>query len=363
MSHPAPKVSIVCPSYNHEKYVGAFIQSILSQSEQDFEILIIDDCSSDNNVVEILKFSDPRIRLFEHTFNMGISASINEGIKRARSGIIALLASDDLARPDYLEKVLKTFEAMADVSAIYVQLQHIDRDGNLLEHRTKLPVDLNRFEILRRSFFGENQLPSPGMAIRKKAALEALLPIGSIQYSDWILHNNLLLRNEIFLLDEPLILYRKTPGSVSTRSAGVVSREKLEVPLLMDCFLAIEDVSLLECIFREDLLPEETLTKETIPYILSKLALRSPVMEKRHWGHTTLARFISVPGVQEMLYDIYKFDYKNFMTLVPMEDGMPPLNPSTSKEIISMKRKLRRLKRSLLLLILFSLTILYVHFA
>jgi glycosyltransferase involved in cell wall biosynthesis len=363
MSPQTPKVSIVCPSFNHERYVGAFIQSILNQSEQDFEILIINDCSSDNNVVEILKFSDPRIRLFEHTFNMGISASINEGIKHARSGIIALLASDDLARPDYLEKVLKTFEAMTDVSAIYVQLQHIDRDVNLLEHRTKLPVDLNRFEILRRSFFGENQLPSPGMAIRKNAVLEGLLPIGSIQYSDWILHNNLLMRNEIFLLDEPLILYRKTPGSVSARSAGVVSREKLEVPLLMDCFLAIKDVSLLECIFREDLLPEETLTKETIPYILSKLALRSPVMEKRQWGHITLARFISDPGVQELLHDIYKFDYKKFMTLVPVEDGASPLDASTRKEIVSMKRKLRRLKRSLILLILFSLAIVYVHFA
>ncbi len=72
-----PKISILTPSFNHEKFVGFFIESVLKQTLEDFELIIVDDCSSDNNVNEILKFKDPRIKLIQHPYNQGINAGIN----------------------------------------------------------------------------------------------------------------------------------------------------------------------------------------------------------------------------------------------------------------------------------------------
>jgi glycosyltransferase involved in cell wall biosynthesis len=363
MAIQVPKISIICPSFNHGRYVGSFVQSILNQSEQDFEILIIDDCSSDDNIVEIRKFADPRVRLIEHSFNKGVSAGINEGMRSARADIIALLASDDLARSDYLEKILAVFEERPEVSVVYVALQHIDQEENLLRRVTHLPVNFGRFEILKRSFLGENQLPSPGMAVRKDAGLLARIPVGSIQFSDWILHNKLLLNHEIYLLNDPLILYRVTPGSISSRSAGAVAREKLETSILMDSFLEICDVSMLELVFGENLCIYGKARPEMIPYFLSRIALESPVWEKRNWGYVTLARFISEPGVHEMLYAYYGFDYKAFMELTPMPDSISGKGIVNGKEINLMIKKIRHLKRALLALFLFTIAIILAYFA
>jgi glycosyltransferase involved in cell wall biosynthesis len=362
MTNLTPKISIICPSYNHGQYVGKFIQSILNQSEQDFEILIIDDCSTDDNVMKILRFSDPRIRLIEHDFNMGVSAATNEGIKSARADIIALMASDDLARPDYLEKVLAVFEKRPEISVIYVALQHIDQEGNLKERFTHLPNSLNRHEILKRSFLGENQLPSPGMAMRKRAALSAMIPMGSIQYSDWILHNQLLLHHDIYLLNEPLILYRMSLESLSSRSEGVIAREGLEISLLMDSFLGTTDLSLLELIFGNDLHAYGKISPETVPYFLSRIAIESPVVEKQRWGYLTLARFISQPGVQENLHSSYGFDFKAFMALTPIPNHHSSSKTVSRYELNLMRKKIRRLKRCLLALAFFTLVTLYACF-
>ncbi|ELL0793965.1 glycosyltransferase family 2 protein, partial [Campylobacter jejuni] len=60
------KISILTPCFNHEKYVSYFLQSVLEQSFSDFELIIVDDCSSDNSTKEIQKFKDPKIKLIKH---------------------------------------------------------------------------------------------------------------------------------------------------------------------------------------------------------------------------------------------------------------------------------------------------------
>ena len=63
------KISILCPSFNHQRFIAEHIKSVLNQSFKDFELIIVDDCSTDDNVAQIDKFSDPRIKLIRHEFN------------------------------------------------------------------------------------------------------------------------------------------------------------------------------------------------------------------------------------------------------------------------------------------------------
>lgn len=95
-------ISVVIPLYNKEKQIAKTLKTVLDQTFQDFEIVIVNDGSTDNSVAEVEKFSDPRIRLI-HQKNAGVSAARNKGIAEAKGNFIALLDADDEWKPDYLE--------------------------------------------------------------------------------------------------------------------------------------------------------------------------------------------------------------------------------------------------------------------
>ena len=94
-------VSVVIPLYNKEKQVGRTLESVLAQTFKDFEVVIVDDGSTDGSAEVVKTFDDPRIRLIRQA-NAGVSAARNRGIDAARYDYIALLDADDLWEPEYL---------------------------------------------------------------------------------------------------------------------------------------------------------------------------------------------------------------------------------------------------------------------
>lgn len=94
-------ISVVIPLYNKESQINKTIQSVLKQSFQDFEIVVVDDGSTDSSVAEVKKIDDSRIRIVSQT-NAGVSAARNRGIAEAKGEFIALLDGDDEWKPDYL---------------------------------------------------------------------------------------------------------------------------------------------------------------------------------------------------------------------------------------------------------------------
>jgi len=105
-------VSVLLPSYNHEMYIAETIESILNQSFTNFELLIIDDNSSDNSrgIIKDYKEKDDRITIIFHNRNIGIAKTQNELIKMAKGKFIAFLNSDDVWKEDKLEKQLKILD-------------------------------------------------------------------------------------------------------------------------------------------------------------------------------------------------------------------------------------------------------------
>lgn len=104
-------VSIIMPSYNSEQYIKASIQSVLSQSYSNYELIIVDDCSKDKTVEIIKSFNDSRIKLYINEKNGGAAISRNRALKEARGKWIAFLDSDDIWVPDKLEKQIKFMES------------------------------------------------------------------------------------------------------------------------------------------------------------------------------------------------------------------------------------------------------------
>src|SRR6476660_2284633 len=99
-----PTVSVILNCYNHEPYIGEAIESVLGQSFADFELIIIDNGSTDGSRRVIESYSDDRIRLILHDGNESISRRLNEGIAAARGEFISILYSDDIFLPHKLQR-------------------------------------------------------------------------------------------------------------------------------------------------------------------------------------------------------------------------------------------------------------------
>lgn len=126
-------VSVLLPSYNHEKYIGETIESVLNQTFSDFEFIIIGDCSPDNSVEIIKKYvdKDDRIKFYIHDKNMGIAKTENELIDLAKGKYIAFLNSDDVWHESKLEKQLNLLEKDENL-IIWTEGEIIDENSNLV---------------------------------------------------------------------------------------------------------------------------------------------------------------------------------------------------------------------------------------
>lgn len=109
VENKAPLVSVIIPAYNHEKYIGAAIESVLGQSVEDFELIVIDDGSTDSTAEVIKSYADPRLSYY-HQENQDAFNTINRGLSLATGQYISILNSDDVYTLDRLEKLLACCE-------------------------------------------------------------------------------------------------------------------------------------------------------------------------------------------------------------------------------------------------------------
>ena len=334
-----PLVTVILPSYNHGKHVAGCIEAFLSQTMQDFELVIIDDASTDDNLLRIKRFSDSRVKLIKRDHNHGVAAGMNDGLRAATASLVCIFATDDMPDADYLAEAIKTLENRPEAVAAYFPLRKITEDGLPLNDICILPWGAGRCEVLSNSFIGSNPLPSPGMIFRREVALKAILPVGVCQYSDWIFNNRLLMLGEITFGKSPLLSYRVSPSSLSAPSLASAARDILETRIMMDDFLKIQDMSFLRQVFAEKITPYSSLPNMHVPYILGRLALLSEIHEKRCWGYETIMRHISMPGMAESLREQSGFTHKDLMALVPTEAA------TRADEIRRLHRRLRHLRR------------------
>lgn len=163
-----PKISVILPVYNAQESIGKSIESILTQFFEDFELIIINDGSTDNTLLIISSFKDHRIRICT-TPNRGIARALNFGIKLAKADIIARMDADDISLPDRLEKQLDYLNSNPDVGLVSCKVEYGgDRNANLgyalyVDHINKLMTHETMF--IKR--FQESPIAHPSVMYRK----------------------------------------------------------------------------------------------------------------------------------------------------------------------------------------------------
>lgn len=126
----SPVISVVIPAYNQAEFVEEAVQSILDQTIQDFEILIVNDASTDRTAEVLARLTDPRIRVLSHAQNRGLPAARNTGMNASLGAFIALLDADDYYHPQKFEKHLRFFADHPEISVTYnarFELHHSSR--------------------------------------------------------------------------------------------------------------------------------------------------------------------------------------------------------------------------------------------
>lgn len=162
-----PLISVVMPAYNAERYISEAIESILKQSFKDFELIIIDDCSTDKTPEIIQKYSkqDPRIKTYRNETNMKLAKTLNTGIKHANGKYIARMDADDVSLPNRLE-IQKTFmEKHPYVGILGGGMVIMNQNGEKISKRSYHRDDPS----IRKHMFRFSPFCHPAVIIRKEA--------------------------------------------------------------------------------------------------------------------------------------------------------------------------------------------------
>jgi glycosyltransferase involved in cell wall biosynthesis len=148
-------ISIVTPSYNSEKFISQTIESVVFQTYQNWEMIIVDDCSTDESftIAKLYSVGDARIKLFQMNKNSGTAACRNKAIELSNGQYLAFLDSDDLWFPQKLEKQLR-FMQEHDCDFSFTEYEHIDEDGKKIGRKSKVIKKLTYKKMLLHCFTG-----------------------------------------------------------------------------------------------------------------------------------------------------------------------------------------------------------------
>jgi glycosyltransferase involved in cell wall biosynthesis len=169
-----PKISVIIPLYNKGSYISDALNSIFFQTIQDFEIIVVNDGSTDDGMKIVQAFDDPRI-LIINQHNQGVSVARNQGAKAAKADIIAFLDADDQWRPCFLETILMLFEKYPLAGAYATGIVEIRDNKEVYQQYRTIPK--NGYEGLIPDFFksaaiGERFITSSSVAMKKSILFE-----------------------------------------------------------------------------------------------------------------------------------------------------------------------------------------------
>lgn len=147
--------SVVIPMYNKEKYVAQTLKSVVGQTYQNFEIIVVNDCSTDNSLGVVQAIADSRIKTIEHSENKGLSASRNTGIKAAAHSFIAFLDADDHWDSSFLETISNLIKKYPKESVFATHYRENYR-GKIILPKSKLPSRTKGKSLVINDFFKIN---------------------------------------------------------------------------------------------------------------------------------------------------------------------------------------------------------------
>ncbi len=216
----SPLVSVIIPTYNRRKVLARALNSIFAQTYDNYEIIIIDDCSDDGTREWLTSLDDPRLHYIFLDKNTGPAHARNVGLERARGEFIAFLDSDDIWCPRKLEKQLKVFHEHPDIHVVYTRCIRIGKDGSYFAW----PVRVYSGNILDELLVENIVVPTSSVMVRR----ECFNVVGGFDENfpscmDWDLWVRIAEHFKFFGMKDILVCYFETHDQITFQSQKVVT--------------------------------------------------------------------------------------------------------------------------------------------
>jgi glycosyltransferase involved in cell wall biosynthesis len=229
---PAPRLTVAMSVYNDAAYVSETITSVLAQTFEDFEFLIVDDGSSDGSgaILDHFAIQDPRICVFRQE-NRGLIVSLNRLVAEARAPLIARIDGDDVAHPERFARQVAWFDAHPDGGVLGTHAFDMDEHGQVFDDVTQRPLD---HDGIRAALDNSSPLCHPSIMLRTDVIRAAGGYRAAYRHcEDFDLWLRLAQRTRLANLPEPLAYYRRSSGQISNRHA-IAQQYGAAVALLAD---------------------------------------------------------------------------------------------------------------------------------
>ena len=230
-----PLISVVIPAYNHERFVGAAVESVLNQTCSDLELIVVDDGSTDRTGEIVQGYTDQRLHYY-HQENQDAYNTINRGISLAKGRYIAILNSDDIYTPDRLEKLLAVCEEQDKVCAFSAVIP-IDDDGlELTEpelwwnqwYQTNLDFYATCSDLQTAFLKGNLMVTTSNLFMTAEAAKEVgtFCSLRYLHDYDFILRMLAAFPSQVHYLDDQKLVYYRIHGGNTLSEAAIIGREQ-----------------------------------------------------------------------------------------------------------------------------------------
>jgi glycosyltransferase involved in cell wall biosynthesis len=231
-----PLISVVIPAYNHEQFIGPAIESVLAQTLDDLELIIVDDGSSDNTADVIKSYNDPRIS-YTWQENQDAFNTINRGMRMAQGQYISILNSDDVYTTDRFERCLNYAE-QTDAAVIFSDVIPISDTGEQLTeanfgwniwHQNNRDYYFEHDKDVYIGFLNGNYMVTTSNLFMRKQAVDKTGEFASLRYLhdyDYIFRLMLKFPDSVHYLDDEKLLYYRIHGGNTLSEAAITGREQ-----------------------------------------------------------------------------------------------------------------------------------------
>ncbi|WP_184543773.1 glycosyltransferase family 2 protein [Mucilaginibacter sp. FT3.2] len=209
-----PLVSIALCSYNGEKYVAEQLESIITQTYENLEIIVLDDCSTDSTpeIVRAYQARDPRVSLYRNEHNLGFNKNFERAVSLATGRFIAISDQDDVWEPNKIQVLIDNIK---DAWLIFSNSQYMEADGTRTERKL-----LKDFSLTGRNFkmLLLNNFVTGHTSMFTRELLDHALPFPDAGFYDWWMGFVALYHNRLAYVDRVLTRYRAHDGAVTSKS-------------------------------------------------------------------------------------------------------------------------------------------------
>ena len=349
-----PKISIILPNYNNEKYLKEAIESVLKQTYTNFELIIVDDASTDGSLEIIRAFNDKRIKVITSEVNRHVAYASNLGIQYASGEYIAKIDSDDIWENQKLEKQIEFMENHKEYGGCFTRVNIID--GKSEDANIKYKVIFELFEKAKnqsqkdwlRFFLSEGNCLCNSSSLIRKSIFEKidgffnLAYVGAEDYELWV---RMVIRYPIYVLDERLVRYRWEEDSENKISGltkeRVYAAINLQMMLKSYIFDYMTDEEFVEY-FKEDFVNESSNTAQELECEKAQCLLKCTGDEVNFLGLQRFDHILRNPVMLDILEKDMNFTLPGFYKNLRVRNfGIP-------KEVEEKEAYIKRLEKEIM---------------